>query len=309
MPHDPSKPPRGPNPLQPGVKTPAVKPAPPKATPALAVIGALLAASGAVGCAAESDKQTYAPVALGMTPATPAFIDDGETTIYEVKRPISLPIKVPTEADLTNLATVVVPPYTRTPWITIQDVRVQVSWTISNLDNDAHNVEILLDPWNEFARYVPGISVGEEETVPDLSGIDLLMRVEGKSRKKGFFTFDDMDEVATDLATAANIIGMSAAGGTMDDGVNGLVNHAFEVHNRSVDDKLIKGYVPKTIAGLVGFDIGLRTFEQGNVGVEILVEVVDLAGNRVTTDQDLKLDGTMWITPLATLTAPMAEVR
>ena len=306
MPHDPSKPPRGPNPLPSGVKTPAVTPAPPKATPALAVLGALLAASGAVGCGAESDKQTFDPVALGMTSATPPFIDDGETTLYEVKRPVSLPITVPTEADLALLGTVV-PPYTRTPWITIKDVRVQVSWTISNLDNEAHNVEILLDPWNEFARYVPGISVGEEETVPDLSGIDLLMRVEGKSRKKGFFTFEDMDEVATDLATAANIIAMSAAGGTTD-GVNGLVNHAFEIHNRSVDDKLIKGYVPTTIAGLVGFDIGLRTFEQGNVGVEILVEVMDLAGNRVTTDQDLKLDGTMWITPLATLTAPAAEV-
>jgi hypothetical protein len=293
----------------PGVKTPAVTPPPPKATPALVVIGALLAASGAVGCGAESDKQTYDPVALGMTADTPPFIDEGDTTIYEVKREISLPIVVPTEADMANLGTVV-PPYTRTPWITIQDVKVQVSWTISNLDNDAHNVEILLDPWNEFARYVPGISVGEEETVPDLSGIDLLLRVEGKRRKKGIFTFADMDEVATDLATAQNIIGMSGAGaGTMDDGVNGLVNHAFEIHNRSVDDKLIKGYVPATIAGLVGFDIGLRTFEQGNVAVEIVVEVTDYAGNRVTTDKLLKIDGTMWITPLTTLTAPAGEVR
>jgi hypothetical protein len=285
-------------------------PAPSKATPALAVIGALLAASGAVGCAAQSAKQTFDPVALGMTPDTPAFIDQGDTTLYEVKRPVSLPIKVPTDSDLADLATVVVPPYTRTPWITIKDVRVQVSWTISNLDKQAHNVEILLDPWNEFDRYVPGISVGEEDTVPDLSGIDLLMRVEGMSRKNGFFTFDDMDEVATDLATAANIIGMSGAGmGTTDDNVNGLVNHAFEIHNRSVDDKLIKGYIPQKIAGLVGFDIGLRTSEQGNVGVEIVIEVTDLAGNRVTTDKPLKIDGTMWITPLATLTAPMAEVR
>jgi hypothetical protein len=165
----------------PGVETPAATAASPKPSPALVVIGVLLAASGAVGCGAESDKQTYDPVSLGMTSGDPPFIDDGQTTMYEVKRAVSLPINIPSEADLAVLSTVV-PPYTRTPWITKKDVKVQVSYTISNLDKGAHNVEILLDPWNEFARYLPGINVGQEETVPDLSGIDLLMRVEGTSR-------------------------------------------------------------------------------------------------------------------------------
>jgi hypothetical protein len=291
------------------VKTPAAVTAAPKSSPFLLVLGALLAASGAVGCAAESDKQTYDPVALGMTSDDPPFIDDGQSTIYEVKRAVSFPINVPSEADLAVLSAVV-PPYPRTPWITTKDVQVQVSWTISNLDKQAHNVEILLDPWNEFARYIPGISVGEEETVPDLSGIDLLMRVEGMSRKKGIFTFEDMDEVATDLATAENIIGASTGAGTTDAGVNGLVNHTFEIHNRSSDnDRLIKAYIPTMIAGLVGFDIGLRTVEQGNMAIEIIVEITDHVGNRVSTEQPLKIDGTMWLTPLATLTAPAGDVR
>ena len=272
------------------------------------VLGAWLAASIAVGCGAESDKQTYDPVALGMTSADPPFYDDGESQIFEVKRPVSLPIVIPSDADLALLSSTVVPPYTRAPWITSSDVKVQVSWTLSNLDKQAHNVEILLDPWNEFARYVPGVNVGEEETVPDLSGIDLLLRVEGMSRKKGIFTFEDMDEVATDLATVQNIVASAAAGGTMVEGANGLVNHAFEIHNRSSDDRLVKAYLPRTVAGLVGFDIGLRSFEQGNIAIEIIVEVTDVAGNRVSTDHPLKLDGTMWITPLATLTAPMADV-
>jgi len=304
MPHDQSQPTRGPSPLVAGVKTPVAAPVRPKSSPAFVVIGALLAASGAVGCGAESDKQTYDPVVLGMTSNDPPLYDDGETTIYEVKRTVSLPIHVPTDDDLTFL-TAVVPPYTRTPWITKKDVKVQVSWTISNLDKQAHNVEILLDPWNEFVRYVPGVNMGEDETVPDLSGIDLLMRVEGMSRKKGIFTFDDMDEVATDLATVQNII-VSTAGG-MTEGVNGLVNHTFEIHNRSGDDRLTKAFVPSTIAGLVGFDIGLRAFEQGNVAIEIIVEITDFAGNRVSTERPLKIDGTMWITPAATLTAPMGD--
>lgn len=275
----------------------------------LAWIGALLAASGAVGCAAESDNQTYDPVALGMTADSPPFYDDGETTIYQVKRPISIPITIPPDSVRMSLSTPL-PPYSRTPWITIKDVRVQVSWTISNLEKQAHNVEVLLDPWNEFARYVPGFNVGEEETVPDLSGIDLLMRVEGMSRKKGIFTFDDMDEVATDLATVQNIIASNADPATAEEGVNGLVNHTFEIHNRSNDgDLLVQRYVPKTIAGLVGFDIGLRTFEAGNVAIEIIVEVTDHAGNRVKTEDPLKLDGSMYMTPDTDLTAPMGDVR
>jgi hypothetical protein len=306
MPHDQSQPPRGAKALVPGVKTPVAPPTPPKSSPALVVIGALLAASGAVGCGAESDNQTYDPVALGMTSSDPPTYDDGETTIYEVKRAVSLPINVPSDADLAVLSPVV-PPYSRTPWITIKDVKVQVTWTISNLDKEARNVEILVDPWNEFVRYVPGVNMSDEETIPDLSGIDLLMRVEGMTRKKGIFTFADMDEVAIDLATVQNIIATTA--GTMDEGVNGLVNHAFEIHNRSVDnDLLIKGYIPGTFAGLVGFDIGMRTFAQGNVALEIVVEVTDHRGNRVNTVQALKVDGTMYITPLATLTAPAANL-
>jgi hypothetical protein len=304
MPHDSTEPLRGAHPLVSGVKPPAVANASAKPSPALVIFGALLAAATAMACGAESDKQTYEPVALGMTSDDPPLYDDGETTIYEVKRAVSLPINVPSDADLAVLSTVV-PPYSRTPWITTKDVKVQVSWTISNLDKQAHNVEILLDPWNEFARYVPGVNVGEEETVPDLSGIDLLMRVEGMSRKKGVFTFDDMDELATDLATVENIIASTA--GTMTEGVNGLVNHAFEIHNRSSDDRLVKAYIPSTVAGLVGFDLGLRAFGQGNVAVEIVVEITDFAGNRVSTEQALKIDGTMYIPPAATLTAPMGD--
>jgi hypothetical protein len=305
MPHAEIETLRGRHPLRSGVLSPDATRARSPSSQLLIVLGALLFASSAIHCGAESDKQTYDPVALGMTSNDPPLYDDGETTFYEVRRPISLPILPPSESDLMVLSPAL-PPYPRTPWITIKDVKVQVAWTISNLDQEAHNVEVLLDPWNEFARYVPGVSVGDEEAVPDLSGIDLLTRVEGMSRKKGIFTFEDMDEVAIDLATVQNILVTTA--GTMTEGVNGLVNHAFEIHNRSNDDRLVKAYIPPSIAGLVGFDIGLRTFEPSNVAIEIIVEVTDHAGNRVS-DHALAIDGTMWITPAATVTAPMGDVR
>ena len=278
-----------------------------------AALGATVALS-AVGCASKSEDKAYDPVALGMLDTDAPFYDDGETQIYAVKRPVSLPILTPTDNQRATLVTPV-PPYERTPWITKSDVKVQVTWTLSNLDRDPHNVEILLDPWNEFARYVPAVNVGDEEVVPDLSGIDLLLRVDGLQRRTGTFTFDDMAELATDLATVQNIIvsNPQVAGPPMPGmgpGVNGMINHAFDLHNRSSDpDPLIGAYVPATVAGLVGFDLGLRSYGQGTVAIEIMVEVVDATGNRVIADQPLRIDGTMWMTPDAELSAPMGDVR
>ncbi len=275
---------------------------------------AVLAAMAAVGCGSKADNKTYDPVALGMVSTDSPFYDDGDTQLFEVKRPVSLPVMMPTDAQRATLMTPVAP-YDRTPWITKNDVRVQVSWTLSNLDSEYHNVEILVDPWNEFARYVPAINVGEEEVTPDLSGIDLLIRVDGLERKTGVFTFDDMDELATDLATVQNILAQNP---TMPDpampgmgpSVNAMINHTFDIHNRSGDpDPLVGRYVPPTIAGLVGFDLGLRQYNKGTVAIEILVEVFDAAGNRIITDASLRTDGSMWLTPDATVTAPMGNVR
>jgi hypothetical protein len=292
---------RGAAPHPPGVGAPAAK-------PTLLKLGVFLLGAGLTNaCGSDVDKQTYFPVALGMVSGDPPLYGDGETEIYQVRRPVSLPIVLPTDAERAALAAVAVPPYGRTPWITKKDIRVQISWTISNLEKRAHNVEILIDPWNEFVRYVPGVSVGEEETVPDLSGIDLLIRVEGMSRKTGTFTFDDMDELATDLATVQTIIATSPPDAT---GVNGLVNHAFEIHNRSSDnDRLIQAFIPSTVAGLVGFDLGLRAHESATVAIEILVEATDSVGNRLDPDARLHVDGSMWMTPEANLTAPAGQVR
>jgi hypothetical protein len=280
----------------------------------------VLGLAAMLGCSSKSDQKAYDPVSLGMLPGDAPLFDDSETTIYQASRPVSLPILSPTQADVQKLSAAMPAPYDHTPWITSSDVKVQVSWTVSNLEKDARNVEILIDPWNEFVRYVPGVNMGEESTVPNLSGIDLLIRVAGMSRATGTFTFDDMEELATDLATVQNILktfpppAMTTPGmpPTNDDGpnVNGMINHVFELHNRSADgDALVGQYVPKTIAGLVGFDLSLRTYSPAKVAIEIVVEVVDVLGNRVDPDAALKIDGTMWFAPAADLSAPTAAVR
>ena len=112
-----------------------------------------------LGCSSKAENKTYDPVPLGMVSTDAPFYDDGETTIYQVKRPVSIPIIAPNAEEKKLLGQAKVSPWDRTPWITKNDVKVQVSWTVTNLDKDGHNVEILLDPWTEFARYVPGVNV------------------------------------------------------------------------------------------------------------------------------------------------------
>ena len=107
-----------------------------------------------------------------------------------------------------------VAPFPSKPWVTADDVEVQVTWTVSNLDPDPHTIEILIDPWNEFGRYVPGVSLidaNNGEFLPNLSGIDELMIIPGTksgdaSRIHGTFTFQDLKEVAVDFATVYNIL-------------------------------------------------------------------------------------------------------
>src|SRR3954468_16596944 len=64
---------------------------------------ALLAAVGAVGCGSKADNKTYDPVALGMVSTDMPFYDDGDTQLFEVKRPISLPVMPPTDAQRASL--------------------------------------------------------------------------------------------------------------------------------------------------------------------------------------------------------------
>jgi hypothetical protein len=261
------------------------------------------------GCGSRAEPQTSEPIVLGMQATDAPIYDDGETTIYQASRPVSLPLRGPGAADLAVLRNTAPPPFARAPWSTLHEVKVQIAWTVSNLDEEAHNVEILIDPWNEFVRYVPAVNVGEEETIPDLSGIQLLLRVEGRARRSGTFTFADLDELATDLATVQNILARHPTPAPGDSTVNGMVNHAFDLQNRTDDgDRLLAGYVPGVVPALVGFDLGLRSYGPGSVAVEIIVELLD-GGNRVIADAPIRTDGTSWIAPEANISAPMGQVR
>jgi len=254
------------------------------------LIGLIAAAWAVAGCNADEEQRTLEPARVAMNESVAAIYDDNDLVIYEVKAPFQLPIAAPNAGARDDLMAQGTEPYGAEPWVYNDQVEVQISWVISNLDEETHNVELIVDPWNEFGRYWPGVTVIDEEegeALPNLSGYDRLMEIPGTSqagdaRVHGVITFANMRELAIDFATVINIIQNPPP--EEEDGAYGaatLVNHAFDIHNSSENDPLVRDYVPSVIAGLTGFDFGLRTFEPVNVALEIVVEVVDTGDDRV----------------------------
>jgi hypothetical protein len=256
------------------------------------LFGPLLCASFA-GCAGGSADQVTAPLPLGMSSSIAPYYSDGNLSIYQAARPVTLPVRKPTSAESKALGPAPSgTPYTHAPFLRADDESVEIHYTVSNLDADPHTIWILIDPWNEFVRYVPGVTVVDADvTVPNF-GYDLSFYVPGKSRLEGTITPDDVGEIARKLAAAENVIGQAAtidaaAQANGSPSVTDLVNHIFNPQNRSnSNDPLYTPYIPPVVAGLTGFDLGIRTFEPGNVAVEITMDVQDLNGNRFFAPDD-----------------------
>lgn len=265
---------------------------------------ALLAASSSAICLiACGDDTTHHldPVSVAMIgdESFQPVYDDEELVIYEAKTSLMLPVIAPRPAQLAALSSDASDPFERMPWVRSDQLQVQVSWTLSNLDPEPHSVWVMLDPWNEFGRYEPAVHVNDEEAVRDLSGIDMLFLVPGvtaeaagaaQPRIVGTFTFEDMDELARDFATVFKILNDAVPVDDQEEDPRAtLVNHAFNVRDRSYNSPLLRPYQPSVVPGLVGFDFGLRTSEHANVALEIVVEVRDLAGRIAEPDQTVPL--------------------
>ncbi|MCC6213330.1 MAG: hypothetical protein IT376_00540 [Polyangiaceae bacterium] len=249
------------------------------------------------GCGEQDRTRTMDPIVLGITSAQPPIYDDGEVQLYEAKRPVPFPILAPSREERQALWQVAAPPFPRGVWFHREHARVQITWTLTNLDTQDHTVELLLDPWSEFGRYWPGLALVDadnEEFLPNLSGIDILFELPGTasprgSRRHGTFTYEDMEELAIDFATAYNVIENLEPPPLGEDEVDprtALVNHAFHRTNRSAADPFVAPWVPALVPGLTGIDLGLRTREPANIAVEIVVEVVDTGSDRVAEEDD-----------------------
>jgi hypothetical protein len=264
-----------------------------------------LLAGALLGCANTSANQTQPPIDLGMTSNVPAYYNDGQTQIYQVQLPVALPVRAPTTAEAASLAAAS-PPYPTTPFLLASDESLEVHFTLSNLDNQPNTVYLMLDAWNEFARWRPGLLVTEDGAEPNWSTYQVPYLLPAQGRIDGTLTTDDMHELAVKIDTIENILA-SPVDPNWDQGT--LVNRAANWQNRIGDgDPVVGKYVPGVLAGLTGFDLGLRTDGgQGggsgpaNVAVEITIDITDNNGNRFipagTVGQALPMPATVLSPP------------
>jgi hypothetical protein len=249
-------------------------------------------------CATDDGNQVTAPTVLGMPSTIAPAYDDGEDQLFQVQRPVQLPVRKPTSEEENALGSSTT--YPHAPYLLNTDERIEIHFTISNLDNAQHTVELLVDPWNEFDRYKPSIVVTDEALIPSFSGYDRFFVVPAMGRITGTLTTDDTNELEVDLATVMNITKNPPSDPNFD--MAGFFNHVFNLQNRSNDgDPLVTPYIPSVIAGLTGFDLGLRTSEAANVAVEISIDLTDLNGNRIlpagTTTGEIGIPPTVLETP------------
>jgi hypothetical protein len=123
-----------------------------------------------------------------------------------------------------------------------------------------------------------------------------------------------MHEIAIKLASVMNLLASPMAqqgqmgGGTFDATV--VANNIFNPQNRSnSDDPLYKPWIPSVIAGVTGFDLGLR-YQCGdgcqppNMAIEITMDVQDLRGNRFVAQDSTEAKMAM---PATVLSPPAAR--
>ncbi len=228
-------------------------------------------ASGVAACESSTDATgVIAPVVLAMSTKTAPYYSSTELTIYWVQTPVSLPVKSGTGKEP------LVKPYPAPPYLLASDYLLQVNYTVTNLDNTAHDVWITMDPWNQFVRYDPGVTVvSDDETEPNLPGMERPFVLDPKARVEGTFTSDDMNDLATKLDIAMNIMVKPLPMNAPFDQAT-LLNHDFNVQYRTNDgDKLMEPYIPTVIAGLTGFDLGLQSYDQMNVALEVTIQLID----------------------------------
>jgi hypothetical protein len=255
-----------------------------------------------VACSGEGEKEVLPPVVIGMLETAPPIYDDGEEQIFQVTREVRLPYR---RADDGERPSGKADPYPRPAFHVTADSRVTIRFTLSNLENKQHDVALLIDPWNEFVRYVPGVSAGREDSVlPNFSGIERSFVLPPMGRVEGIITPDDMIELAADLTIAMSLQKRPPpADGNFGGAI--LYNRTFNVQNRSSEpDPVLRDWMPAsrdTIAAVTGFDAGLRTSEAAKIAVELVIDIEDLHGERVVMDGE---DGRVMGPPGTELSPP-----
>ena len=243
-------------------------------------LGLWMVCAAAVGC---GDDRTYIGdgklYQVALTAMTAPAIQSDEGGLYIVETHAELPIRRPSNSELADLRSGVKQfknlPFPRLPWVERGEVELQVDFTISNLDNARHDIDVIINGANEFFEYMPGVIQEEDEApLPLHSQWERRYSLEAKARKAVTIREDELDEVGVDLATV----------------VNGAPNSDEIVYfeNKSSSDPRSMKYIPEVIPGLTALRLGLRSTEAIPMLLEATVRVRDV-GNKLAADDEPRM--------------------
>jgi hypothetical protein len=225
---------------------------------------------------------------MGLAPSTPASYDDGTVQFYHVSREVMLPYKAadPNERTVT-IREWELSPYPHKPEHRATETRVTMKYTLTNLDAVPRKIELLIDPWNEFVRYAPGLRTTGDRVQPGISGYQRAFDLPPFGRFSGEISPEDVVELAVDLTTAMTIQ-RYAAGHLKGLGQAELFDRAFSLGSPSTSpEPALAPWVPPLrgrTAAMVGFNVGLRAVERAAIGLELQVDIEDPQSNRIVRE-------------------------
>jgi hypothetical protein len=237
-----------------------------------AIVSVLL---GGAGCIEERRYIGDGLYQVALTESTAPAFEGEDGALFIVEQRVELPVRVPTDIALQDLSEAASRfeglPFPRMPWVERGDLGIEVDFTLSNLDDAERQVAVIINGFNEFHEYMPGVTVIDEEPTADFSQWERLYELEPRQRIDGTVREEDFDEAAVDLATV----------------VNGAPNSNAVVffENKSSRDERSRAFIPEVIPGLCGFRLGLRATGAGRIVLEATVRVRD-AGDRLADEQD-----------------------
>ena len=244
---------------------------------ALTAVGAV-ALAAATGCEAADSAQVTPPYVVAIAAAETPVYYGRQSHDLRVADPRAVPGRQAHRrpAKRSSVERGAVP---REPYLLNSDETVEVNYVITNLDNQTHDVWLLVDPWNEFVEWRPGVTViSDDETEPNLSGMEIPFVLNPLQRLEGNIQSSDLNTLALKLDTAMAILNATISPMAAYP-VATLLNHDFNVQNTpGPSDPLLATYTPKVVAGLTGFNLGLQSYEPLNVAIEATVTVIDNSG-------------------------------
>jgi hypothetical protein len=226
--------------------------------------------------AGDGDEKLIQVALTAMTP--PAVRGEEGGALYIVETRVELPIRQPSASQLAArdaaARTYQKLPFPRLPWVERGELELQVDFSLSNLADERHEIDVIVNGANEFDEYVPTVAVIDEDPVPLHSQWEWRFTLQAKQRLTRTIREDELDELAVDLATV----------------VNGAPNSDQIVYreSKSASDPRSQPYIPEIIPSLVALRLGLRATEAAPILLEATIRVRDV-GDKLADDDEPRM--------------------